>query len=153
MSYVCPNCGETLESGLSFCTKCGAAVDPMGAQSQPSKQDLAVLQELSRRIEFESKLWVIIGVLQCISLVGIIAGTYNFITASKNKKYADDILKRPVGIYNAFDSLNSWIITLLLNVFLGSIVGIIGSVYNYMSVRDYVKKNKDAFDRLERYYK
>ncbi|MBQ7637866.1 MAG: hypothetical protein IJS90_03080 [Clostridia bacterium] len=147
---TCRNCGSMVEDNSEICKVCGANVQLSESAVEMDETERSVLNELVKRINLESNIWIIIGILQILSLFGIIAGIYNIYTCVKDKKYAKEIIQKPVGIYNNFESLSDCIINLVINFIFGSMIGIIGSIYHLMAIREYVIKNKAVFDSLEK---
>lgn len=113
------------------------------------EEDMKKLHTLSRKIHTQSVIWVIIAVFQIISIVGILVGIYNLTVSIRNMDYSKKILQRPVGIYRSFEPVTGYIVVLLINLFFGAFIGVIGSLYDIFGVRSYVMSNKDAFDRIE----
>lgn len=119
-----------------------------------TEEDAKVLKKLSDKIHTQSIIWIIISVFQIISIAGIIVGIYNLIVSIHNIDYSKKILQYPVGIYKSFEPITSYIVVLLINLFFGAFIGIIGSLYDIFGVRNYVLNHKEAFDRIESaYYK
>lgn len=90
-------------------------------------------------------IWIVIGAIQIISLVGIICGIWNIVVGTQRLKYSKELLCKPQNVVNVFENqLTTLIIFLVINFFFGAIIGVAGACFD-LYVRDYVVKNRDNF--------
>ena len=90
-------------------------------------------------------LWIVIGILLCLTCVGIVAGIWNIIYGAKALKFADTIQAGNRSVYAAFDAdLNSLTVGLILNLILGLGLGCALAIVE-LFLRDRVLKNKEVF--------
>ena len=168
----CNNCGAELKNGEKFCPNCGASVI-MDGRSINAVTDNAGIPEdrrmmdagfdVARNQEMEEYrdrcfkklismerigmiIWIIIAVIQILTVFGCVAGGWNLYACYRTKKHIDYIKKnRPAGLYDYYKSQkSSLIIMFLINLFLGAVIGIIGVIYDFI-IRHYVISHKDAF--------
>jgi len=116
------------------------------------QSDMNVVKKLAAKIHTESIVWIVISVFQILSVVGIACGVYNLIISIMNYDQANKILEYPVGVVRAFEPMTGNIVVLLINLFFGAGIGVIGSIYHIFGVRGYVMSNRDAFLRVESAY-
>ena len=114
----------------------------------------AVVTKLSERLKTSAIIWIVVGSIQVlIGLLGswfpTIVGILNIISAVKDIQYSKTILTTPVGITGKFEPLTGPIITLVCNFLLGGMIGVIGSIYYFTSIRSFVLSNKKLLKDLE----
>ena len=174
MGKFCMNCGKELDDNIRFCSGCGAAVGDSSAQtnqSQPNNQGVPnnqsaynnnqgtynqnnfnaqnqyynaynantprnLLHTLSDRYKINAIIWFIIAGIQVI--LGI---TINWILLI--------VLMQPQGIVNKEKPLAMPIVVTVYNVFFGGLIGIAGSIYYLVGIRNFVMTNANAFMALE----
>ena len=154
----CGKCGAQLPDNVKFCDKCGAPTAPGAAQgyagtntgygAHPAQQRV-MLENLSSRIQVSAIIWIIIGALQILGMVTVLLGAYNIYVGIQNLNYSKKILTYPVGIVAGQESLTMPIVMLVLNLVLGGVIGVVGSIYDILGIRGYVMQNKAAFLNLE----
>ena len=60
-------------------------------------------------------------------------------------QYSKVLLKNPKGIIAKFEPLTGPIITLIYNLIIGGVIGVVGSIYYFVAIRNYVMENKQFF--------
>ena len=166
MKY-CSKCGKQLFDEAVFCPGCGQTTpqpQPYNYQYQPYNQQYQpyppqananqLVQKLSQRLKVNGIIWIVIAVFQILlGLTGAVwtavIGVLNIVSAIKDINYSKAVLENPQGIVSNFESLTSPIITLVYNLVVGGIVGVIGSIYYFVALRGFVMENKNAFLALE----
>lgn len=162
MKY-CTKCGTQLHDDAAFCSACGypAAPNPNAASyttpytapyAAPNANSL--LTKLSERVKTNGIIWIVIAVLQIIiglsgTILPLIVGVLNMISAVKDMNYSKEVLNNPVGIVNNFESITSPVITLVYNLVIGGVIGVVGSLYYFIALRGFVMENKNEFLALE----
>ena len=150
MKY-CTHCGKELSDGTVACIGCGCAV----GESKINNTDVTLLlNTLSQRINTNGIIWLVIGILQILGGIFIdwwilIVGVLNIISSVQDMNYSKTLLENPVGIVKRFEPLTMPIITLVYNLVIGGIIGVIGSVYYFVAIRNFVMENKVAFESLD----
>ena len=159
----CGKCGSQTEEGAVFCGKCGAPVNQNAPQPEPytapSAGNLAanrqLLIKLSERIKISAIIWIVIGIAQALTILGCavpvaLLGVYNIYVGIRNLKYGQTILTNPVCIVAGQESLAMPILSLVVNLLLGGMIGCVGALYDIICIRGLVMDNKDAFLQMER---
>ena len=79
----------------------------------------------------------------------MIIGVLNIISAVQDMEYSKTLLEKPNGIVAKFESLTGPVITLVYNLVIGGIIGVVGSIYYFLAIRNYVMENKQIFASLD----
>ena len=113
-----------------------------------------ILIKLSERLKINGIIWIVIAVLQiiiglCGTILPLVVGILNIISAVKDLNYSKTVLENPNGIVKYFESLTSPIITLVYNLLIGGVIGVVGSTYYFIALRGFVMENESAFLALE----
>lgn len=107
----------------------------------------SVSQKLSEKEKLGAIIWLVIGILQCLSFIFSISGIWNIICAVSRFKRANAVLTPWRGIVNTYENeLTSIIIGMVINFIFGGVIGIAGGLYDLFAVRDYVLKNREVFE-------
>ena len=88
--------------------------------------------------------WIVIGVIQVVCLITIIAGAWNIYVGTTRLKLAQQIEVRNPGVPSAFESLTSYVIIGVINLVLGGVLGLALLAVD-LYVRDQVLKNRNLF--------
>jgi len=155
MKY-CTHCGKELLDEAVICVGCGCAV---GGQTAQTRNNLSVdgttlLNTLSQRLNTNGVIWLIIGILQILGGVFInwfllIVGVLNIVLSVQDMQYSKTLLENPNGIVEKFGSITGPIITLVYNLVIGGVIGVVGSIYYFVAIRSYVMENKQFFASLD----
>lgn len=106
----------------------------------------SVTKTLSEREKVSAIVWLVIGVLQCLTLACIIAGAWNIYASIRRLKHSQAVLRPWRGIVRSYDNWLPGIIKgFVINLLLGGGFGILGCLYDLFLVRGYVLSNKDVF--------
>lgn len=114
---------------------------------------------LTARMRTLSTAWLVIGIIQIVSgvcslcvVVGIAPlalGIYNVVQSSKIRKTAEGFEQWPVGIFDYFmQRETSVIVLLILNLVLGFVFGIIGSILEFW-VKGYATDHREELRMAE----
>ena len=113
----CSHCGAVIPDGSQFCPQCGGScAEPQAPVAQP-EVNVNDPQNIAKRTRDLKRLcavlWIVIGILLCLTCVGIVAGIWNIIYGAKALKFADTIQAGNRSVYAAFDAdLNSLTVAL-----------------------------------------
>lgn len=154
MKY-CSHCGKQILDEAIICPGCGCAVSGGTYQRARAPEDL--LAVLSERVKINGIIWLVIAVLQILSgLCGLwfvlIVGVLNIVGAIKDMKYSEALKVNPVGIVANYEPLTRPIITAVYNLLVGGVIGVAGSVYYFLAIRNFVMERKTEFLVLENAY-
>lgn len=173
----CPKCGKELRDDELFCSGCGnpvnaASQQPIQAQQpiygrQPIQAQQPIqgqanteylLNQLSEKVKINGIIWLVIGALQIFAGIFaywpiLIVGLLNIVSAIMDINYSKTVFQNPTGIVAKFEPLVGPIITLIYNLVVGGVVGVIGSVYYFAVIRQFVLNNKSGFTQVEADFK
>ena len=106
-----------------------------------------VTKTLSEREKISAIIWVVIGAMQVLSGLCIIAGIWNLYCAYTRFKQSKAVLNPWPGMVEQYDkSLTGIIISIVINLILGGIIGVAGALYDMFMIRGYVLENKAVFE-------
>ena len=155
MKY-CTHCGKELFDEAVLCPGCGCAVDRQNKHifNNPSGDGTALLNTLSQRLNTNGIIWLVIGILQILGGIFInwfllIVGVLNVISSVQDMKYSKTLLENSTGIVARFEPLIGPIIILVYNLVIGGVIGVVGSIYYFFAIRNYVMENKQFFASLD----
>ncbi len=151
MKY-CTHCGKELFDEAVICVGCGCAVDERNGQmvKSLSGDGFALLNTLSQRLNTNGIIWLVLGILQILGGLFInwfllIVGVLNIISSAQDMKYSKTLLENPIGIVAKFEPITGPIIILVYNLVIGGVIGVVGSIYYFVAIRNYVMENKQVF--------
>ena len=108
-----------------------------------------VANNLSNREKIAAIIWLIIGIMQCLSVVFIFVGAWNIYASITRFKQAEAVKRPWPGLVNAYDNwMTRIIINIVINLIFGAGIGVIGGLYDLFAVRGYVMSNKDIFNEV-----
>ena len=155
MKY-CTHCGKELLDEAVICVGCGCAVGGQNTQSvnNQSVNGTTLLNTLSQRLNTNGIIWLVIGILQVLGGIFIncfllIVGVLNIASSIRDMQYSKTLLEQPNGIVAKFEPLTGPIITLVYNLIIGGVIGVAGSIYYFLAIRNYVMENKQFFASLD----
>lgn len=110
----------------------------------------ALLNTLSQRLNTNGIIWLAVGILQIlggffINWFLLIVGVLNIISSVRDIQYSKTLLENPNGIVAKFKPVAAPIITLVYNLVVGGVVGVVGSIYYFFAIRNYVMENEQFF--------
>lgn len=142
MKY-CTKCGKELFDEAVICMGCGCRTED--SQKNESIESDELLNTLSQRIHTDAIIWLVIGAIQLFTGVFFIVGILNIISAINDMKYSKEVLQNPSGIVERYEPLTMPIIVFAYNLIFGGVIGIVGSIYYFVSIRGFVMENKAYF--------
>lgn len=155
MKY-CTHCGKELLDEAVICVGCGCAVGGQNTQTvnNMSFDGATLLNTLSQRLNTNGIIWLVIGILQILGGIFInwfllIVGVLNIISSVQDMQYSKTLLEKPNGIVAKFEPITGPVITLIYNLIIGGVIGVVGSIYYFVAIRNYVMENKQFFDGLD----
>ena len=162
MKY-CSKCGKELFDEAVLCPGCGCPVPPVQpTYTAPAAAQSDLVPKLSEKTKTNGIIWLVVGILQLLAGVALmstgesldtsfllIVGALNICNSISDLKYSKDVLQKPIGIVKRHESLAGPIITLIYNIVIGGLIGVIGSIYYMTAIRSFVMENKQAFLAIE----
>ena len=148
----CTHCGKQLFDEAVICPGCGcpAARPGVAPAPQPAANTNVLLNTLSQRVNINGIIWLIIGILQILGGIFInwfliAVGVLNIISSVNDMQYSKTLLQNPSGIVERYEPVTGPVITLVYNLVIGGVIGVIGSIYYFVAIRGFVMENKNAF--------
>ncbi|MBI5230643.1 MAG: hypothetical protein HY876_00575 [Coriobacteriales bacterium] len=89
-------------------------------------------------------LWLVLGVVQCVTVVGAIAGVWNIFAALSRFRLSRAIVARDPGVPGAFEPIGGLIAIGLVNLVFGGAVGVLFVILD-IYVREQVLENRHLF--------
>lgn len=139
----CSKCGSKLEDNAKFCGTCGFNVKSPIDQVNVSN----LLSVLAQRLNTNGIIWLVIGILQILGGLFVnwfllVVGVLNIISSVQDMNYSKALLECPTGVVAKFEPITGPVITLIYNLVIGGVVGVVGSIYYFVAIRNYVMENK-----------
>jgi len=109
-----------------------------------------LVQQLSDRVKINGIIWLVIGILQVllgltVNWVLLIVGALNIVSSVQDLNYSKSVIDSPIGIVDKFKPLTGPIIVLAYNLIFGGLIGVVGSIYYLVGVRNFVLSNENSF--------
>ena len=89
-------------------------------------------------------LWIVLGVLQILTIFGAIAGIWNLFAGGSRISMARLVQRRDPRVPAAFAGVGQLIVIAILNLLLGGVIGIIFVIFDCI-IRDKVLANRHLF--------
>lgn len=146
-------CGHPCDARDQYCATCGRHL-PQHAPQASVPRAAAISDELmlARIADYErvsAILWLILGIVQVLLIVTIIAGVWNIFAATSRFKMSPLIRARDAGVPAAYEAgLVQLVILGALNFFLGAAVGVVFVIFDFY-IRDLVLKHRHLFGHGE----
>lgn len=159
INVLCPSCRRRYSVELPnaagvqtvHCPYCSAPYDVHVVQAvQRKREPLTGAEAVAakvRRWEVASCVaWIVIGIVQCVLLYTVAAGVWNVVNAILALRNAKNITAHNPGVVPYFDQRRVWLIVLaVVNLVLGGVVGVVLVLLEWL-LRDYVLRNRSAFE-------
>ena len=147
----CTHCGKELLDEAVICPNCGCGVNYAKTTSGQQKD---IVAQLSEKVKINAIIWFVIAGIQIflglyIQWVFLIIGVLNIVTAVQDMNFSKNIIDNPVGIVAKFKPLTVPILILIYNVIFGGIIGVVGSIYYLVGIRNFVLSNELEFINVE----
>lgn len=149
----CTHCGKDLFDEAVICVGCGCAVGSVGKGSAQAGNGGVLLTKLSEKLKTNAVIWLVIGCLQILGGIFInwfllIVGVLNIVSSVNDMNYSKTVSEDPSGIIARFEPLTGPVITLIYNLVIGGMIGVIGSIYYFVGIRSFVMENRQFFEGL-----
>lgn len=162
----CSSCGADLAEGATFCDKCGTRVadenvnpNSTGAvePSNTPNSSKVLIDTICQRLQINGIIWIVIGSVQIyigltVQWFVMVIGLLNILCAIVDLTIAKNFPQKPVGLIKRSKPLAGHIFILIYNLFVGGVIGVVGSIYYLLAVRQYVINNEAAFRKMEEPY-
>ncbi len=154
MVKYCTHCGKELLDEAVICIGCGCATATERRIAVDAAAQRNLVEKLSSKVMTNGVIWIVIAALQILAglLLNwfiLIVGVLNLISAIQDISYSKTVLQDQTGIVNKYEPLAGPIITLVYNLVIGGLIGVIGSIYYFVAIRSFVMENKTAFAQMD----
>jgi hypothetical protein len=110
----------------------------------PESPDVTLIRRIATYERVTGALWIALGVLQCLSLILIIAGAWNIVAGISRLNMAPRVERREASVPPKFEGLTMYIVIGIVNLLFGAVLGV-ALVGVDLYVRDQVLKNRHLF--------
>lgn len=115
-----------------------------------SNQYKQCAQTLAERERLSAIIWLVIGIIQCITFAGIICGVWNIYVAICRFKQAKMVQTPYPGLVKSYENwMTGIIIGLVMNLILGGVIGVACSIFDMIGIRGYVLEHRNEFEAME----
>ena len=115
--------------------------------TQPRAQessDSAVIRRAATYERASGWAWLTLGIIQVLTVVGIIAGAWNIYAGISRIKIAPRIQRREASIPGAFEPWTMYVVIGVINLVFGAVIGLVVLALD-LFVRDQVLKHRHLF--------
>ena len=143
----CQKCGKQLDDEAVICTGCGCPVNNNTGTNN------SLVNQLSERYKINGIIWIIIAGIQIIlgitvNWIFLIIGVLNLISGIQDINFSKSMLAHPVGIIDKVRPLAGPIIVLIYNLIFGGVLGVAGSIYYLVAIRNFAMNNAEQFNQI-----
>ena len=118
-------------------------------QSKPVANPEVVAHNVRTFEIISNVLWLILGIIQCITLYAVVAGIWNIVNSILALRNVKNMTAGNPNVISHYENnTTSLIIFAAINLFLGGVVGIVLVLFDFY-IRSYVLKNRSAFQAPE----
>lgn len=142
----CPFCCEEIKSTAQKCKHCGEWIDQNNNHSHIYNNDDLTIARIADYEKVARVCWLILAILQIVSMAGIIAGVWNIIAVYSRWSLPDKILNRDQDIPAIYEPLSGLITIGVINLICGGVIGLIFVGLDFY-VRDQIIKNSHLFNK------
>lgn len=157
----CRQCATQLQDTAAFCPSCGAqqltmaggfantsspVVAPVNASPRAKDDEENLIRRIADYERISGYIWIVIGIMQILSLFGIIAGIWNIFAGRSSLKLVPHIRARSSRVPSAFENIGGLVVIGLVNFFLGGVIGVVFVAFDFY-IRDLVLTNRRLFCR------
>lgn len=153
MAKYCNHCGKEVHEDAVICVNCGCSL--VQTYSKQNSNPGTIVNAISERYKINAIIWLAIGVLQF--LVGLftygfilVVGILNIVMSVQDLNFSKEFAQKPVGVVEKVKPLTAPIITLIYNLIFGGVIGVAGSIYYFVGIRNYVLQNEQTLTDIEK---
>ena len=134
-----------LASGGSSWTRQLGGLSAQLTQPQAGESsDSAVIRRIATYERASGWAWLTLGIIQVLTVIGIIAGAWNIYAGISRIKIAPRIQRREASIPRAFEPWTMYVVIGVINLVFGGVIGLVVVALD-LFVRDQVLKHRHLF--------
>lgn len=133
---TCPYCGGEVASTAKKCKHCGEWLDGI--------KENAIVNKIADCQKISNILWLIISIIQILTIICIIAGIWNLIATIASWNMPQKILHMDRDIPGYYEGIVGLIIVAIVNFLLGGLIGVILVGFDFY-IRHLVLENRHLF--------
>lgn len=143
----CRGCGKDIHETAPSCPACGApqfgssAYAPGAGFGSAADADANTIRQIADYERISGYVWIVLGVIQIVTVVGIVAGIWNIVAGRSRLQIVPRILARDAAIPAELDHVTGLVIIGALNLFLGGVIGLAFVGFDFF-IRDKVLSNR-----------
>jgi hypothetical protein len=122
--------------------------DGLGARLAPpwpgENSDDAAIRRIATYERCSGWAWLVLGIIQVLTVLGIIAGAWNIYAGINRIKMAPRIERREAAVPRAFESLTMYVVIGVINLVFGAVIGLIVLGVD-LFIRDQVLRHRHLF--------
>lgn len=147
---ACTHCDQQIAASDAFCSACGAQQIRVPATAAAPRYDAAAeadantIRQIADYERISGYVWIVFGIIQILSLFGIVAGIWNIFAGRSRLKVAPHIMARNKAVPEVFDGIGSLVVIGIVNVLLGGVIGVVFVGFDFF-IRDKVLSNRRLF--------
>lgn len=116
----------------------------LGGDGEAGNSNQNLIRQITDYERISGILWIILGVIQICTLLGAIAGIWNIFAGRSRLRISKHISQRDSNILPVFEPIGQLIVTGIINVLIGGIIGIALVVFDFY-IRKKVLSNAHVF--------
>ena len=114
--------------------------------SNQNESEDTIINRLADYEKASGIMWIILGIIQCITIIGIIAGLWNIFAGWSRIKVSRKITERLNTVPKIFEKMTGLIVIGVINLLLGGIIGLLFVAFDFF-IRDKVLNSRTLFNR------
>jgi len=126
----CPYCEEPIRAKARKCRHCGEFLDEeawlaTGGKGRVRRLTAAErIRRISARERRAGSLWLIVGILQCLTAVLAVSGVWNIVRGTKARKRSRQIAERDATVPLRLERARPLVVTVFVNILFGAGLGV-----------------------------
>jgi hypothetical protein len=152
---ICPECNNSVSNLATICPYCGYGLKQPAYKVETPQMpysvanDEVLIQRIAKYERMSCIFWLILGIIQIIFVVSIVAGIWNIVAVISDWKLPDKIRRRDASIPETYENnLAGLIIIGVVNLIFGGVIGVAFVVFDFY-IRKQVITNAHLFSVVE----
>lgn len=112
---------------------------------QPADADELQVRRIGDYVRLSGIFWIVLGGLQILSVIGIIAGIWNIFAGITRLSAAKRIMARDPRVIDDFRGIAGLVVIAAVNLLLGGVIGVVFAGFDFV-IRDKILSNTRLFE-------